>query len=56
MGKIEQIKRTPERLARVIKFMKECSNRKYTGKLEIHFSQGCPNDITRNETIKLEDE
>jgi len=43
-----------DRLERLIRFVKECIANKYTGQIIIHFTQGCPTDITRNEKIKLD--
>jgi len=46
--------KTTERMRRLMNFIRDCVERKYTGQLIIHFKQGCPSDITRNEKIVLD--
>jgi hypothetical protein len=43
-----------ERLNRLVKFLKACIIDKFTGRLIVHFSQGTPIDITKEEKHKLE--
>lgn len=45
--------RTLERLERLIKFIRDCVEKKYTGELIIQFSEGMPVDIKRKDKIKL---
>lgn len=49
----EWMSKSLERLQRLIQFIKDCVQDKYTGQLVIDFSHGTPTDIRRNERIDL---
>jgi hypothetical protein len=43
-----------ERLERLYNFIKACIKDKFTGQLVIHFSQGFPAKIRKNEEVDLD--